>query len=227
MVKVRKFDQRTNLIDLIKNEESFLLQIYSLESVEIFEEFLKSMKISFKKEFSSVYRPKKNTIYLILDDGSFPDSMNFNEKHRCIFYSNKRNFSFIPFRFSLSEAERIQFIQDKMILESNKTATVSSIINKIPDPFEYSANSLNYSQSVIMMCLIKVGNFLKLCEEVKNVDPELNNSFAIKLELNWLCSYKFCKKIGNSYKITVSNETVRKICDRIGFGKILDFQKIR
>ena len=222
-----KFDKREDLVKLLKNEESFLLQIFSLESIAIFEEFLTANQIEFVKDFTSLFKPKKNTISLLLDDGAFPDSVNLNTKNKIILYSNKRHLSFIPMKFQLNSSERVIWINDEAKLKCNKNVAVSSIITEIPDIHNYTANSLNYVQSVIIMCLIKEGNFKKLCHEIKTVDPDLDNSFNIKLELNWLCLNRFCKKTGSNYKLSISNETVQKICTKIGFDKILQIQNKR
>ena len=108
-----------------------------------------------------------------------------------------------------------------MLFESNKNSSATAVLNKVPDFHKYAAECLNYAQSIVIMCLIKESNFKKICNEIKTVDPSLDNSFSIKLELNWLCLHNYIKKIGNNYKLIISNETVQQICSKVGFEKIL------
>lgn len=214
----KAFSTRKDLQTLLKKEKQFKLQIFSLESVEVFENYLESIGIEYTKAFTSTAVPRKKILLLLDDEGKIPKSS------RMILYSNTRNFSFVPYRFSLNLKEKELFVKSKLLLESNKNSSATSLLLQDLDFSGYAAMSLNYLQSVIVMCLIRESSFKGVCREVSLVDPELQNSLSIKCELNWLCKYKFCIKSGENYKINISHESVSKICDSLGFSSSLVHQ---
>ncbi|KAM0679515.1 hypothetical protein GINT2_002359 [Glugoides intestinalis] len=209
------FSRRKDLQDLLENEKQFKLQVFSLESIEIFEEYLDSIGIEYIKEFTSTVVVPRKKILLLLDDGG-----NIPNSSRMILYANTRNFTFVPYQFCLTLEEKELFVQSKILLESNKHSPVTSMLLNELDFAGYASISLNYLQSIIIMCLIRESSFKGICNEVSLVDPELENSLCIKCELNWLCKYKFCIKSGENYKINISHESVSKICDKLGFSMI-------
>lgn len=208
------FEKRENLEELLKKEKSFKLQVYSFESVEIFEEYLKSIGLAYTKTFTSSQIPKR-TIALLLDDGGV-----VTEGNRIILYSNSRNFSFVPCRFILSSKEKEAIVKDRAKIEANKSAPATALLAPALDVEGYVASCLNYVQSVIVMCLLKENTLKGICREAGQIDVELENSFIIKCELNWLCKHKICIKTGEKYRIGICQENVQRICENIGFGKI-------
>lgn len=103
------FIDRENLTNLIKTEESFKIQVFTFESIEIFESLLKLNKIQYIKGFTSTYTKSysnSKSILLLIDDELHLDvSMN----QRIILFSENRHFSFIPYKFKLSVEEKINF----------------------------------------------------------------------------------------------------------------------
>ncbi|KAL6121053.1 hypothetical protein NUSPORA_02092 [Nucleospora cyclopteri] len=208
--------EKLNLI--IENEKYFQIQIFSLESIDTFENYLEDNKISFKRCFSSNYEITDNKITILQKDSeNFPVSV----VSRIILYSNERDRRFIPFAFKITEKEKENFISNKSILKANSKLSVASILRKDIDVCNYIAESLSYEQSVIVFCLVRESRFSKLYNEIINVDNSLRNRFLIKLELNGLLQNKIIKKSNNLYKINISKECVQKICEKIGFSQAL------
>lgn len=217
------FDSRQNLVDILKKERDFRIQIFSLESIEIFEKFLEFNKISYTKGFTSSFAFKRN-IALLLDDGPI---VNLKENKRIILYSNLRNYKFVPYKFKLSHEEKKDFIKlyripvAKNMLEFCKKSSLASIISKEFEVHQYVSNALSYTQSVIVMCMVKESKFARIFNEVKAVDPSLSNKFVVRCELNYLTKIKICTRAADSYKLAISSQVVQAICKLIGFENML------
>ncbi|ELA42191.1 uncharacterized protein VICG_00834 [Vittaforma corneae ATCC 50505] len=209
------FEERENLVSILRNEKAFRIQVFSFESIEIFEQFLLSKNIKFIKGFTSKAL-SKNEIHLLLNDGS-----SVLNAPRIILYSNMRDFTFIPYKFILSNDEKGSFVKNRFVLKSSSESySATSLSSNDLDVAGFTADSLNYVQSVIILCMIKECKLKSICKEVQQVDPELRNMFVIKSELNLLCRYKFCTKTGESYKLNISHETVVKVCEKLGFYNV-------
>lgn len=217
------FQPREKLLDILRKEKDFRVQIFSLESIEIFEKFLEFSKISYTKGFTSSFAFKRN-IALLIDDGPI---VNPKENKRIILYSNLRNHKFAPYKFKLSDEEKKNVLKlckvpiAKNMLEFCKRSSLTSIANRDLGIHQYVSNALNYAQSIIVMCMIKESKFARIFNEVKAVDPELNNKFVVRCELNYLTKIKVCTRTANSYKLSISNQTVQAICKLIGFENML------
>lgn len=211
------FEERENLVSLLRNEKAFRVQVFSFESVEIFEQFLLSRNVKFAKGFASE-APPKSEILLLLNDGSPVPSA-----PRIILYSNMRNFAFIPYKFTLSSNEKANFVQNQFILKSSSEShSATSLLSRDLDIAGFTADSLTYTQSVIILCMTKECKFKDICKEMQQVDPELRNMFVVKSELSLLCRHRFCTKTGESYKLNISHETVVKVCEKLGFYNIFN-----
>lgn len=211
---IPSFDKRANLTQLLNTEKSFKLQVFSVESVEIFEQFLHSENIQFSKGFTSK-PPPKSKLALLLDDGSSIPSY-----PRIILFSNRRNFSFVPYCFQLSQREKESAVGRKLLLGASKDASLISLLSTDLQIVQFTAGALNYVQSVIILCMLKETKFKRICAEARQVDPELNNGFVILCELNWLSRRRFCTRSGDSYKLDISHEIAMKICENLGFLNI-------
>lgn len=231
------FESRSNLIEFLLEEKEFKIQIFSLEAIEIFEAFLKFNNILYDKNFSSSF-VSKNKIILLFDDGPITLPI---ENLRIILFSNKRNYSFIPYKFKLEVEEKKRIlvylkqscsksaefgdinvkkgINENIIDLYPKSTLTSLIINRL-DVFSLTSKTSSYIQSVIIMCMIKESKFAKIFREVVNVDSNLKNKFVIKCELNSLLQKKICSKVGDSYKLVISKLSIQKICESIGFKDI-------
>lgn len=216
------FHPRENLLAILKREKSFKIQIFSLESVEMFERFLESNKVSYTKDFTSSFAFKRN-IALLLDDGPIE---NPKGNTRLILYSNLRNYKFVPYKFKLSHEEKKNILKSykipfsKNMLEFCKGSSLTSAIAKDLTIHRHALNVLSYAQSIIVMCMVKESKFARIFNEVKTVDPELNNRFVVKCELNYLSKIKICSKVGDSYRLAISNQAVQEICEIIGFESV-------
>lgn len=227
-----QFEPRDNLIKLLREEESFKIQVYSLEAIEIFEDFLNSKKIAFSKEFTSTFKGNQKKIALLVCDGHLKES-NCNpskSKQRIILYSNAVNYQFIPYKFVLSQKEKNELIQLKDshltsqekrdLIKFNPKSSLTSLVSNYIDASTYVAKSLGYEQSVIVMSMIKEKKLRKIHKEVVAIDPQLDNLFLIRLNLNSLVNMNICTRVRDSYTLSVSKETVKAICTTLGFPDI-------
>lgn len=221
------FESLERLFELLNSDKPYQIQVFSLESIELFEHALAYGSIDYYKEFTSTYKQfsgskKSNNrkVCLLFDDGDF---RNFSDSVRLILYSNRRDNRFLPYKFILAEHEKEQFLENKSMHAAIKKLPITSVLNKVINLHEYIANSLGYIKCIILFCMLREKKFNKIFQEVVSVDPKLNNKFIVKCELNELIKYKFCKKIGETYQITLSKLTMVKICEKIGFDKALQF----
>lgn len=205
----------SKLKKIVQDESFFRIQIFSLESVEIFEKFLKG--ITYEKQFSSKLTVSKKLV-LLLRDSELPEEL---KSQRIILYSCHRDNRFIPYKFKLNNTEMKSIITDSHISQIYKGSTLTAAISDKLDVYEYTANSLNYIQSLVVFCLIRTSNFKVLCKEIEQVDNSLTNKFIIKCEINSLLKTKIIKKSNNSYSLNISKETIQRICEKLGFGKAL------
>lgn len=208
------FASLRTLLDIIKNEPFFRIQVFSLEAVEFFEKWLRYERLEYAKQFTSAYAPVKGLVLLIRDTspGYIPPNSTV------LLYSNARDARFIPYKFEVTLEEKEAFTDDKYLLESYKRGTLTSMLGKRIDIGEYTAKSLGYVQSIILFCMIREKKFNRLADEVKAVDAMLSNRFVVQCELNGLVKMGFCKRNGNSYTINICKEILEKVCRQVGFG---------
>lgn len=214
--KLCNFFSLKGLLDIIKSETSFKLQVYSLEAFELFEKFLKINKISYNLNFTSTFKHKPGLNVLLKDSEGFE----FKKNSKIILYSNSRDRRFTPYKFTVN-AEEKNLILNYEVNKGFKESSVTSIIRSGLDINKYTPSSLNQLQSTIIFCLIRVSNFRKLIKELQSVDNSINNSFEVQMELNWLVKMRICKKSGNSYKVNLPKSTIKAICESIQFNDAL------
>jgi len=259
------FEKREKLIDFLSNEKSFKIQIFSLESVEIFEVLLKVNRIEYKKGFTTTFKNSR-AVQLLIDDGKLSDE---HANQKLILYSNNRNFDFIPYKFKLSVNEKNNICEellqldrtfeadtlnghavkalsngsltkeqrehsegireilqvdnikiDRDLIALNPRSSLTSMFSDKLNVYGFTEDALNYTQSVIVMGMIGENKFIRIFNEVKSIDPSLDNKFLIKCELNSLINKKICTKNGDLYKLSISNLTVQNICKKIGFKHV-------
>lgn len=214
-----KYSNLQILLDIIQNEPFFRIQIFSLESIILFEKFLQQNRIQYEKQFTSNYI-KKDTLVVLLNDSELPETIIGT---KLILYSNQRDHRFIPYKFTFTIEEKKKAIKNPHLFEIYKQFTITSVFKNKIDFHKYTADSLNYLQSLIIFCMIRERSFNNLCKEIESVDPSIKNKFLIKCELNELVKLKICKQFGTSYVLNISNETLQFVCEKIGFGKALKY----
>lgn len=213
------FKNRDSLVPLLTTEPHFKIQVFSLESIEIFEDFLHVNRISFVRGFTSSPPVSCSDIALLLSDG--PLLVNIP---RVILYSNIRDFQFIPYQFKLTYLERESILSTRKVTQEQRALAEAvhsgSLTRTLAPPLrlsEATAGALSYLQCVIIMCLAKEKRLKYIWKEVRDVDPEIGGLTVIRAELNWLCKHKFCTRSGDIFRLRVSPETVRLVSERIGF----------
>lgn len=222
----------TNLINLLKNEKEYKIQIFTLENIEVFEYFLIYNRINYNKTFTSKYKPN-NFINLLLEDVKFEINLKkgkINEK--IILFSNERNYNFISYFFQLTLDEKLNLVKNKDFLnfldwkinpdkvQINPKTSLSLLSKENVNIGKYISESINYNQSIIIMAVMKESKFMKIFNEIKIFDPKLDNSFLIRMELNELVEIKIITKNGDNYKLNISNETLKEICKSKGYDDI-------
>ncbi|OQS54056.1 hypothetical protein EHP00_1875 [Ecytonucleospora hepatopenaei] len=221
---------------ILKDEKSFQIQIFTLETLDILEGFLQYKKIKYKKVFVSKYNIEDEELCILLKDNK---NFEIGNHSKVILWSNERDRRFVPYKLVLTESEKERLVlkqlqskkQDeetenkkeidlKKKFIQNKKLSYCSISRTKIDAATYIANALDYLECVIVFCLVRESKLEKLCYEVKEVNEELTNKTTIKMALNNLVRHKIVTKKGNVYKINVHTQTVQKICEKIGFGKV-------
>lgn len=218
-----KSENLLGLLNLIKNEEDYQIQILSLESVEVFEYFLGFNNIVYIKAFTSKFKNTNSSVKLLLEDSKFEYSLR-KHNQRILLYSNDRNYSFIPFYFQLTLKEKLNLIKKRDFMESlnwsipiekvqmNPKTSLTALSKEDPNLGKFISNSISHIQSIILMSVMKECKLFKIFNEVKVFDPALENSFLIKLELNELVENRMISKNGDNYRLNLSNETIMEIC---------------
>ncbi|KAI5169272.1 hypothetical protein PAEPH01_0578 [Pancytospora epiphaga] len=212
-VEEYKFTALENLLSVMKSEKSYQIQIFSLESVEVFEKALSTANIKYVKSFTSAYVTKK-AVVLLLKDSPLGD---ISLSSRILYYANLRDSRFVPYKFKITPAEKCRLAGESEASRLHKN-TPFTFLSKLKSKITcYGATSFNYVQSVILFCMIREKTFSKLCKEICSVDERLKNKFLIHCELNKLLKLRICKRNGDSYTINLSLETQDKICEALGF----------
>lgn len=210
------FKSLTKLLNIINQELAFKIQVFSLESVELFMFVLKKHKVKYNLQFSSSY---KNSSYLslILKDSVLPD---FPSDSRLILFSNSRNKGFVPYKFVLSADEKKHMWNNDVVFEINKRNTLSYVLNEKIDIHKYTAESLTYTQCMIVFSMVNKNKLADIFKEVVSADNSLSNKFILKCEINNLLKHGICKKKGEFYNLNISKNTIQHICSRINFPNI-------
>lgn len=199
---------------IITNESFYQIQLFTLESFDLFENWLINNNILYKKMFTSTLCYNNNELIIL-----FKDTNDFDvySKSKIILLSNDRDRRFIPYKFILNENEKNKIVNNTIAFNQNKKLSVCSILRKKINISEFIANGLSYIQSIIISCLINESHFDKLFKEIQNIDETINNKFIIKLEINDLLKNKILsKKNPEIYKLNISKETIRQICYKVG-----------
>lgn len=199
------------LFEIVKHEKSFKIQVYTIESITIFEEALRKAKVQFSTTFSSKYTASKG-ITIILKDSQIGD---LPKDAKLILYSNIRDRRFIPYKFKIVDEEKEMFFRDKVAYQAAKGKSLSSALSTKIDMHSYTADSLTQLQAMILFVVSRNNKFEDICNELKNIGNTVINSFIIKCELNYLERIGVCKRILNNYKLTITDATIDKIASRI------------
>lgn len=212
---VRLYKELETLRTIINQEKTFQLQIFTMESFDVIEKWLNKCQIKYKKVFTSQYSENVRDLVVLLRDN---DDFEVFSDSRVVLFSNERDRRFVPYRFAFTDDEKARYVTDA----HSKKMSLCSLNRKKIDVPEYIAKSLTRIQCIIIFCLVRESRFDKLVDEIKAVDSDLKNKTQIKMEINELMKTKILMKRGDVYKLNVSNEVVKKVCDKIGFGKVLD-----
>lgn len=208
------FESLKILKKIITNESFYQIQLFTLESFDLFENWLINNNISYKKMFTSTMCYDSNELLILFKDTNDFDVYN---KSKIILLSNNRDRRFIPYKFTLNENEKNKVVNNIIAFNQNKKLSACSILRKKINISGFIANGLSYIQSIIISCLINESHFDKLFKEIQSIDETINNKFIIKLEINDLLKNKILsKKNSEVYKLNINKETVRQICYKIG-----------
>lgn len=210
------FKSLEKLLDIINRERYFKIQVFSLESVEIFTYALSENRIKYNIQFTSSYKDCPG-LTILLKDSEIPEIPN---DLSIILYSNFRDKRFIPYKFDIDIDEKKKIINNDNIFEINKRNSLSFIFGKQIDIHKHTSDSLNYIQSVIVFCMVRKNKLNDLFDEVTSTDENLNNKFVLKCELNSLVKYGICNKKGDNYKLNLSKLTIQNICNKIKFDRV-------
>ncbi|RVD91050.1 hypothetical protein TUBRATIS_25100 [Tubulinosema ratisbonensis] len=167
------------LINILKNEPEFNLQIITLMPLHEFTLYLKSNKIKFKilKNDSNL---NEKTVYLFKEPIKVLGKKN-------ILFNNKINFDFIPFYLHELKKENRE-----MILENDKK-------------FKESLLSLSYDEALVLMHTRK-NKFNEISNGIVSYDIKFDNNFYILALLNSLIKKGYVKFNRNFYSWAVSKE---------------------
>ncbi|ORD93557.1 hypothetical protein ECANGB1_2009 [Enterospora canceri] len=216
-MKIVSFKNLKTLRKIIKNENEFQIQLYTLESFEMLEGWLEYQKIEYKKAFASSYDPYTVEFTVLFKD---TDKFEVANNSKVILFSNERDRRFVPYKFKLTDDEKQSVLNDRKLYEQNKKLSVCSVMRRKVSAPSFIANNLTYAQCVIVFCLLSETRFNKLLNEIKNVDGDLNNRTNIKLEINELIKHKILTRRNDFCKLNITKETIKEICKRIGLDKV-------
>ncbi|KAI4292714.1 hypothetical protein PAPHI01_1988 [Pancytospora philotis] len=205
------------LAGIIARERHFQIQVFSLESCEVFEAALTSREIRYSKKFTSGFTGGRG-IALLLEDAPLSE---VPLSSKILLYSNARDTRFLPYKFTISEDEKDAIVPDKRLCQIHKHSSLTAMLRKSVARASYTAAALSPVQAVLMFCLLREKKFDRICREAQQVDGSLDNRFVIQCELNALVKWHYCTRRDDSYSINVSKDTLQEICKRIGFEKAL------
>lgn len=212
------FESIQKLLGIISAEKTFQIQVFSLESIEVFEKALLHESVVYKKAFTSAY-VRGEALTILLKDSEIST---VPVDAPIILYSNARDARFVPYKFKLTAKEKERILEDSYLCEAYKASALTSIVRSKIDISSYTASSIDYVSSVILFCMVREKRFSRLCNEIRLVDSTLDNRFVIKCGLNSLLKMHLCKKAGSSYTVNVGKDTLEKICEKIGFGNFFN-----
>lgn len=202
---------------IVRREEFFKIQVVTLESLETFETLLLENGVGYVKQFSS-NMAASDRIVLILRDSD----VRICERGRYILFSNVRHRDFVQIVFCLSVEEKASMIGDEHVARAYSYKNVAEL-RRIVSKREFQINryfgsGLDYLESVIVFVVANRNKLDDILRGVREIDGQLDNSFLLRLKLNGLVDKLFISRNGDSYRINVSEETVKMISRRVGLN---------
>ncbi|EOB13882.1 hypothetical protein NBO_53g0007 [Nosema bombycis CQ1] len=217
-VKNYDFSHLKVLKDIIAQEKNFKIQIISLEPIDLFLEFLNINSYKYVLLVNS--RPSKSHINIQIE---YEDI----DVNRIILYNNKRNLNFIQIVFKLTRQEKTQFLKGKvsgnidLLLDMYPYKNTNDLINiaqgyslDIPNIMK---DSLDYTESIILLSMIRHTKLGDIVSNIKLIDQSLDNVFMIRNKILNLLDRKIISCYKDNYKINISHESLKKILERIDF----------
>jgi hypothetical protein len=217
-VKNYNFSNLKVLKDIIAQEKNFKIQIISLEPIDLFLEFLNMNSYKYVLLINS--RPSKSHINIQIE---YEDI----DVNRIILYNNKRNLNFIQIVFKLMRQEKTQFLKGKvsgnidLLLDMYPYKNTNDLINiaqgyslDIPNIMK---DSLDYTESIILLSMIRYTKLGDIVSNIKLIDQSLDNVFMIRNKILNLLDRKIISCYKDNYKINISHESLKKILERIDF----------
>ncbi|KAF9760945.1 hypothetical protein NGRA_2948 [Nosema granulosis] len=212
------FSSLSTLKEIIKNEKKFRVQIVSFEPLDLFLKFLDQNKYTYK-----LFNKTASNSINILQDSEPTDAK------KVILYSNKRDTDYVQIIFNLTREEKQNIIENQipkdtnisLLLDTYPYKNTEELINlatgyslNIP---EIMKNSVDYLESVILLCMIRNNKLLDIISNVRQVDSKLDNVFMIRNKILGLVEKKVVVANRDTYKINISHESLKAILERIDF----------
>lgn len=204
------------LFRIIQKEQTFRVQIITLESLDVLEAALAERGIEYVRQFSSDIRDS-TCVTLILQDSD----VDVQRAGRHILFSNVFDGSFVQIVFRPTREEKLAVVGDERLVQAYDYKSISELTrmqsNTLFRPSMHFGSELDYFESIVMLVVATRARFHAILDGVREMDAALNNAFVLQMKLNGLVSKQFVLRTGDSYRSNVSEETVRAIGRRAGF----------
>ncbi|KAF7684317.1 hypothetical protein TCON_0478 [Astathelohania contejeani] len=216
IIKIRyvSFKSLDPFFKIISTEPKFKIQIITTESLITFLNLMSYKNIKYHLAVGAA--PQKEKINVIIE----PEV----EGSKLVLFNKKPHDDYIPLIFEVTLEEKRRYFRDvdnidfiiKAYGKEKNLVELERIINKTE--LKVYPPQLSYIESIVIFGLCSASRFSVLVETLEKIDERINNSFLVQVCLNGLVSKKIVAKNGDNYRINISKESVKEICEKIGYN---------
>lgn len=223
-----KFESLKDLLNVIKSEKEFRIQIITREDIKIFKLFLDNSRLDYHINYWNNYLISRNQQIIHV----YTSEEDFNPNYKkVILFSPKVDNKFIQFCFIPTYDEKLNYLKAKykkntkieIVLDAYKNSAIHELCDKIENKeMLCMTECFDYTESLILFAMCKCSKLVEIIKEVRNIDRKMNNKFLLKIKINGLVKRKVILFKNNLYKLNISLEALELICKKID----LDIKKI-
>ncbi|KAF7696566.1 hypothetical protein CDIK_1754 [Cucumispora dikerogammari] len=230
------------IIQIIKSESHFKLQIISIESYKTFINFLELELIEYKFHYSTELsnisntpegRKELNFIYQIdtINDFQYPLYGKY------ILFGNCVNLQFTQFYFTLTNEYKEQALKEKFgeitemhliphynlhELETLFTQNETFISYENYLDINFLTNNILTENEILILYVIysnsDLNDIFNVFRALNKKDNKTSSLFDILLSTNNLIEHAFVKQTNNKYYLNISKDFLIKLCSELGYN---------
>ncbi|WUR03502.1 origin recognition complex subunit 4 [Vairimorpha necatrix] len=209
------------LLNILKTEKNFKIQVISREDIKIFLEILDYNDIVYSFVCWNSLDDNPDTIQVCTSSKYLSP-----ENHKSILYSNLVNTDFIQLSFVPTYNDKLKYLtkprnkkEVKRILDAYKYSSIHELQSKIQRPHsvieKYISEYFDYLEILLIYTISKYSNLIDIIKHVKSMEDTVKSSFVLRMKLNGLVSRKIVSVKSNNYRLNISHHTLSLICKKV------------